>query len=71
MDNEAVEQTLAMTNLVIMWVSIINLPLLLLIVRMLWGFNNRLTTLEVQARHDGKNEPYRRYYRSSKKETEE
>jgi len=66
---EQLEHTLAMTNLVTTWVSLVNIPLLLLIVRMLWGFNNRLTTLEVQARNDGNKTPYRRYYR--KKETEE
>jgi len=68
---ENLEHTLSVTNIVVAWVSMINLPLLLLIVRMLWGFNNRLTTLEVKARNDGNSEPYRRYYRRPQKETEE
>lgn len=59
-----------LANVVVMWVSLINFPLLLLIVRMLWGFNNRLTILEVQARHNGSTEPYRRQYRRAPKETE-
>jgi len=65
-DNAA--HSIELANLIVMWVSLINFPLLLLIVRMLWGFNNRLTILEVQARHDGNKAPARRYYR--KKETE-
>jgi len=60
---ENIEHTLAVANLITSWVALINIPLLLLIVRMLWGFNNRLTTLEVQARHDGNKAPARRYYR--------
>lgn len=34
------------TNLVVSWVAVVNLPLLLLIIRMLWGFERRLTALE-------------------------
>jgi len=60
---ESVAHTLAIANLITSWVALINIPLLLLIVRMLWGFNNRLTTLEVQARTDGSKAPARRYYR--------
>jgi hypothetical protein len=63
-----VENDLALANLIIAWVSLINFPLLLLIIRMLWGFNNRLTILETQARHDGSKAHYRRYYRHPEEE---
>lgn len=65
------EHSIEIANLIAMWVSLTNVPLLLLIVRMLWGFNNRLTILEVQARQDGDASPYRRRYRRAKTENEQ